>query len=97
MAKTGDDPEVLTTIGTYADDHKGEPLFLMHIGVHGSLVACIMPFWGKSVVMPPIYVDEFGDADIAMQRGQLLYLSEDNSAKVADMIISGDFMERVDE
>ena len=65
----------------------------MCMGIRGSATISVLLSYHKVAEMMPIYVDEFGDPDVGMQRGQLLYLSEQNCAKVADMIISGDFME----
>ena len=105
------DSEVLTTFESYGGGHIPvlEPMFLLLIGVRGSAIVCLSPFWftpadtiipgmgdpSKHICrdMMPVYVDEFGEDDIGMKRGQLLYLSEERCAKVADMIISGDFIE----
>ena len=93
ITQSPNDQTVLTTLPSYAEDHEDEPLFFMCMGIRGSATISVLLSYHKVAEMMPIYVDEFGDPDVGMQRGQLLYLSEQNCAKVADMIISGDFME----
>ena len=71
----------------------GEPVFVMCIGVHGTTCVSVWHRFHLTAELPYIYLDEYGEPDDALERGQIVFLSEERCAKLADLIISGDFVE----
>jgi len=57
-----------------------------------------LPEFSSSMIdFPTVYLDGFGDADVGFKRGQLLFLSEGRYGQLADMILSGAFLEIVED